>query len=71
VKMNFSDVQKRLMNLLMEKKLPREDLYSVMLVLTKEEKAEKMILALEKKEDWTPDEICQIAGEIAYGKNPT
>ena len=56
------------MGLLSEKGLPPTDVYSVMLVLTKEEKGQAMISFLKEREDFTVDEICEKAGKIAFGE---
>lgn len=64
--MQLNEVQKKLFDLLVEKKLPQTDLFSVMLVLTKEEKARKMIDYLLREESPTPDQICEQAGKIAF-----
>ena len=61
--------QNDLVRLLTEKGVSREDIFSVMLVLTKEEKAREMIAFLEEKKELTSDEICQKAGEIAFGQS--
>jgi len=67
--MAFSSWQKDLIQLLAEKGLPREDIFSVMLVLTKEEKGKKMTAFLQENETLTPDDICKKAGEIAFEEN--
>ncbi len=67
-KMAFSTWQKELLEKLSEKGLSREDIYSVMLVLTREEKGREMLLFLES-EDARGEEIFRKAGEIAYNKN--
>ncbi len=67
--MEFSPWQKELLALLTQKGVSREDVYSVMLVLTKEEKGRKMLSFLKEKENQTPDEICRKAGSIAFGEN--
>ncbi|MBQ3865380.1 MAG: hypothetical protein II776_00635 [Clostridia bacterium] len=64
--MEWNEWQSELLALLAKKGLPREDVFSVMLVLTKEEKGRRMIAFLREKGDLTPDEICQKAGEIAF-----
>ncbi|MBR4288972.1 MAG: hypothetical protein IKT50_06010, partial [Clostridia bacterium] len=65
----FSSWQNDLIQLLMDKGLPREDIFSVMLVLTKEEKGQKMMSFLKESETLTPDDICKRAGEIAFEEN--
>lgn len=40
-----------------------------MLVLTKEEKGQKMMSFLKESETLTPDDICKRAGEIAFEEN--
>lgn len=67
--MAFSSWQNDLIQLLMEKGLPREDIFSVMLVLTKEDKGQKMMSFLKESEMLTPDDICKRAGEIAFEEN--
>lgn len=67
--MAFSLWQNDLIQLLMEKGLPREDIFSVMLVLTKEEKAQKMMAFLRENNALTSDDICKRAGEIAFEEN--
>lgn len=67
--MELSLWQKELLALLSEKGLPQADLYSVMLVLTKEEKGRAMIAFLKERTGLTADEICEQAGKIAFGEN--
>lgn len=67
--MAFSSWQSDLMQLLMKKGLSREDIFSVMLVLTKEDKGQKMMAFLSEREVLTPDDICKRAGEIAFEEN--
>lgn len=69
--MELNETQKELVAQLVRHKLSQTDVFSVMLVLTKEEKAKEMLSFLKEKEDFTPDEIFQKAGEIAYGKEST
>ena len=66
--MEFVEWQEELMRVLVEKGLPREDLFSVMLVLTKEEKGRKMLAFLQESGALTPDEIREKAGKIAFEK---
>lgn len=66
--MEFSSWQKELIEKLSEKGLTREDIFSVMLVLTKEEKGRAMLSFLET-EELDSDLICQKAGEIAFSEN--
>ncbi len=67
--MAFSPWQNDLIQLLAEKGLPREDIFSVMLVLTKEEKGQKMTAFLKENKGLSPDDICKKAGEIAFEEN--
>lgn len=67
--MDLKDFQTKLLFLLSQKGLSKEDMYSVMLVLTKEEKAKKMIAFLEETGASSPDDICEMAGKIAFGEN--
>ncbi len=53
----------------MKKGLGRDDIFSVMLVLTKEEKGQKMLSFLTERENVTPDEIFEQAGRIAFEEN--
>ena len=62
-------MQKELLEALVRKGLSKEDTYSVMLVLTKEEKAKKMLSFLREKETLSSDEICEYAGFLAFEKN--
>lgn len=64
--MALSQWQNELMQCLLEKGLPKEDLFSVMLVLTKEEKGRKLMAFLKENETLSPDDICKRAGEIAF-----
>ena len=64
--MEWNEWQSELLSLLAEKGLPREDIFSVMLVLTKEEKCRRMLAFLRGSGELSPDEICQKAGEIAF-----
>ncbi len=63
------EFQSELLSLLAEKGLPREDIFSVMLVLTKKEKADEMILFLKENQTLSADQICEKAGKIAFGEN--
>ena len=67
--MELSDWQAELTALLTERGVAREDIFSVMLVLTKEEKGRKMLAFLRQNEAATPDEICRQAGLIAFGED--
>ena len=58
--------QKELMATLVEKGLCREDILSVMLVLSREEPANRMLTFLRQKDHLTADEICEVAGKIAF-----
>ena len=69
--MELSAWQNDLVSCLAEKGLPREDLFSVMLVLSRPEKGEKMLKFLRETENVTPDDICQKAGEIAFEEEKT
>ncbi len=61
-------INESLLSLLAEKGLCRVDIFSVMLVLTDEKKAEKMIAFLKESGELSSDDICQKAGEIAIGE---
>ena len=65
--MELSDLQKDLLAALTERGLPREDVFSVMLVLTKEEKTRAMLTFLRENGDLDADAIREKAGEIAFG----
>ncbi|MBP5289236.1 MAG: hypothetical protein J6Z79_05115 [Clostridia bacterium] len=67
--MEFVEWQEDLMRELVKKGLPREDLFSVMLVLTKEEKGKKMLASLRESGVLTPDEIREMAGRIAFAED--
>ncbi len=67
--MELKEWQRQLLSLLSEKAVPKEDVYSVMLVLTREEKAKKMIGFLTENKDLTADVICEMAGKIAFEEN--
>ena len=67
--MDLTEWQAELMKALTEKGLPREDVFSVMLVLTKEEKGRRMLAFLREKEALSPDEIREMAGKIAFGED--
>ena len=64
--MEWKPWQTELLSALAAKGLPREDTFSVMLVLTKEEKGRQMLSFLRERGELTPDEICEKAGEIAF-----
>ena len=64
--MELNAWQKDLLAALLEKGLSREDVYAVMLVLTKEEKGKKMLAFLRETPSPSPDEICEKAGAIAF-----
>ncbi len=64
--MDFTDWQEELLALLAQRGLPREEVFPVMLVLTKEEKGRKMIAFLKERAALTPDEIREAAGKIAF-----
>ena len=66
--MEFSQWQKDLTKKLAEKGLSKEDIFSVMLVLTREEKGKAMLSFLENA-PCDSDVICQRAGEIAFSEN--
>lgn len=57
------------MTALAEKGLRREDILSVMLVLTREDKARAMLSFLSEKEALSADEIFQKAGSLAFPQN--
>ena len=67
--MELTALQKELMAALSEKGLRREDILSVMLVLTREEKASAMLAFLSEKEALSADEVFQKAGELAFSQN--
>lgn len=67
--MDFTDWQEELLTLLAQRGLPREEVFPVMLVLTKEEKGRKMIAFLKERAALTPDEIREAAGKIAFDEN--
>ena len=66
--MQFSQWQKELIEKLSEKGLTKEDIFSVMLVLTREEKGRAMLSFLENA-PCDSDVICEKAGEIAFSEN--
>ena len=66
--MEFSAWQTELLEKLREKGVSREDIFSIMLVLTKEEKGKKLLSFLETEEA-DSERICQKAGEIAFSEN--
>lgn len=49
--------------------LSREDVISVMLVLSREELGKQMLVYLQENESLTADEICEKAGKLAFGEN--
>ncbi|MBR2616001.1 MAG: hypothetical protein IKC69_04930 [Clostridia bacterium] len=67
--MEIASWQKELLALLGQRGLSRTDVYSVMLVLSREEKGREMIERLKRAPDLTVDEICEVAGKIAFGEN--
>lgn len=67
--MELNAWQKELLNLLVEKKLDKAEVYSVMLALTEEEKGLEMIRYLKQTQNATADDIFQKAGQIVYGQN--
>ena len=62
-------MQKELMAALAEKGLRREDILSVMLVLTREEKVRAMLSFLSENTVLTVDEIFRKAGSLAFPQN--
>lgn len=66
--MEFSSWQKELLGLLCEKGLSREDVYSVMLVLSRQELGENMLFWLKENPSADPDSIFQKAGTLAFGE---
>ena len=64
--MEFVDWQEELIRELVKKGLPREDLFSVVLVLTKEEKGRRMLSFLRESGSLSVDEIREMAGKIAF-----
>ena len=69
--MELTEWQKELMEALQKVGLSREDILSVMLVLTREEKGRELLAFLSQKENPTPDEVCERAGQIAFGNTGT
>ena len=67
--MEFLSWQKELIEILAKKGLSRNDILSVMMVLTTKERVEGMINALKERGEITPDEVFEIAGKIAFGEN--
>ncbi|MBQ4037225.1 MAG: hypothetical protein IJC84_03780 [Clostridia bacterium] len=67
--MELSLLQKELMAALAEKGLRREDILSVMLVLTREEKVRAMLSFLSENTVLTVDEIFRKAGSLAFPQN--
>lgn len=64
--MEWQDWQTELLTLLGNAGVSKEDIFSVMLVLTNEDKGKKMIACLREHPAWTADDICRTAGEIAF-----
>ena len=67
--MEFLSWQKELIEILAKKGLSRNDILSVMMVLTTKERVEGMINALKERGEITPDEVFEMAGKIAFGEN--
>jgi hypothetical protein len=67
--MEFSAWQKELLSALGQRGLSREDVISVMLVLSREELGKQMLVFLQENESLTADEICEKAGKLAFGEN--
>lgn len=63
------EFQEELLSLLAGHGLAREDIFSVMLVLTKKEKADEMISFLKQNKSLSADAIREKAGKIAFGEN--
>ena len=59
--------QKELLRLLCEKGISREDVYSVMLVLSRRELGEEMISWLKENPTVDPEAIFQKAGTLGFG----
>lgn len=68
MRMELKPWQKDLSEALVEAGLSREDILSVMLVLTKEEKGMAMLGFLRSSQNSSIDEICRKAGEIAFSE---
>ena len=67
--MEFLSWQKELIEILAKKGLSRNDILSVMMVLTTEERAGELMSFLQNRDKISPDEVFQMAGKIAYGEN--
>ena len=64
--MEWQEFQSELVRLLQAAGVSKEDIFSIMLVLTKEEKANEMIAYLRTHTDLTPDDVRREAGRIAF-----
>ena len=67
--MELSALQKELLEALGQRGLSREDMISVMLVLSREEMAKQMLSFLKENENLSADDICEKAGKLAFGEN--
>ena len=67
--MDFQTCQKELLTCLQEKGFARNDILSVMTVLSSQEKLEAMMEFLRGEESVSPDDLFRKAGELAFGKN--
>jgi hypothetical protein len=67
--MDFQTCQKELLALLTERAFSRNDILSVMTVLSSREKVEAMIGFLRSEKEISPDDLFRKAGELAFGEN--
>ncbi len=67
--MDFQSCQKELLTLLKGRDFSRDDILSVMTVLSSQEKVQAMIGFLRSETIISPDDLFRKAGEVAFGKN--
>ncbi len=67
----LSDLQKEMMARLAGYGLSREDIFSVMLMLTKEEKAQELLQFLQENKELTSDQIREKTARIAFHDRET
>ncbi len=65
--MQLTDVQEKILAELRRLRLSREDIFAVMLMLSRGEKAEAFLDAVKKMPSAGPDEVRRLCGEIAFG----
>ncbi len=69
--MQLTETQDKILAELRRLSLPREDIFAVMLMLSREEKAKAFLEALQNLPSADADEVRRLCGEIAFGTAET